>query len=445
MRVVRGLAAARMALRRAPPGGDPVAPHIAAGLRQHFGEGVTPEQAVDRIIADVATRGDEALRDYTRRLDGAEVGELAVGPEEFDRAWAQVDRELVQALELAADRVRSFHRACLLKSWFDEKTGLGQRITPLESVGIYVPGGMAAYPSTVLHTAIPARVAGVKRVVMATPPCANGSLPPVVLAAARIAGVDLVFRIGGAQAVAAMALGTQTVPRVDKIVGPGNLFVTMAKRKLFGVVGIDGLHGPTETLIIADSSASAELCAADLLAQAEHDLLATPVLITNSEELAQEVCREVVRQVALLEREETARGAMEGRGVVAAVPAIEDAIELANEFAPEHLCLLVKDAHSYVDRIRNAGGLFLGESSPEVLGDYVAGPSHVMPTGGTARFGSALGVHDFVKVTSLIALREDESRRLCGPAARIARAEGLTAHARAAELRLQGTGQERAR
>ena len=385
MRQVRGVAAARELLRRIPLEAEQVPPSVAARLREVFGEELTPEQAVSRIIADVASKGDEALLDYTRRIDGVELSSLPVSKSELDRAKEQLDPSLLEALEMAADRVRSFHQACLPKSWFDEGTGLGQRMQPLDSVGLYVPGGTAVYPSTVLHTAIPARVAGVKAVIMATPPGKDGRVAQAVLAAASIAGVSQVFRIGGAQAIAAMALGTESVPKVDKIVGPGNIFVTIAKRKLFGVVGIDGLHGPTESMIIADDTADAELCAADLLAQAEHDVLATPVLVTTSEKLAQGIPQELERQAETLERRETARGALEGRGLIALVPTIDDAIDLANEFAPEHLCLVVKEPRSYVEKVRHAGALFLGEYSTEVLGDYVAGPSHTLPTGGTAR------------------------------------------------------------
>ena len=442
MRQVRGVGAARKLLRRTPLE-DAVAPAQSARGRELFGEELTPEQVVDRIIADVAARGDEALLDYSRRIDGVDLSTLQVPQAELHRAREQLDPSLLEALEQAAERVGAFHQACLSKSWFDEESGLGQRIRPLDSVGMYVPGGTAAYPSTVLHIAIPAKIAGVERLAMASPPQEDGSLPAPVLAAAAIAGVDRVYRVGGAQAIAAMALGTESIPKVDKIVGPGNIFVTLAKRKLFGVVGIDGLHGPTETMIIADDTAEAELCAADLLAQAEHDVLATPVFVTTSERLAHAVPQEVERQVAKLERAETARRALEGRGVVALVPTIDDAIDLANEFAPEHLCLVVEDAAAHADKVRHAGGLFLGESSPEVLGDYNAGPSHTMPTGGTARFTSALGVHDYVKVTSVIGLGQAQARRLSEPAARIARAEGLTAHARAAELRLRRAAKSR--
>lgn len=403
--------------------------------RPAFGDGQDPEQTVDRILTDVAARGDEAVRQYTRSLDGWDGEAFELSGENMAEAARSLAPDLLAALEEAAGRVRAFHQACLPVGWFDEAMGLGQAINPLETVGVYVPGGTAAYPSTVLHTVIPARVAGVTTIVMATPPDANGCIAPVVLAAASIAGVDRVFRMGGAQAVAAMAYGTQSVPRVDKIVGPGNIFVTIAKRKLYGTVGIDGLHGPTETMIIADDLAEAGHCAADLLAQAEHDPMATPILVTTSDRLAREVSDELERRLAVLERGEIARAALEDQGLIAVVDTIEQAVGLANDFAPEHLCLMVSEPRSWMQKVRNAGAIFLGDASPEVLGDYNAGPSHVMPTGGTARFASPLGLHDFVKVTSVIGLTADDSRRLAGSAALIARAEGLTAHAQSAELR----------
>lgn len=403
--------------------------------RPAFGDGQDPEQTVDRILTDVAARGDEAVRQYTRSLDGWDGEAFELSGENMAEAARSLAPDLLAALEEAAGRVRAFHQACLPVGWFDEAMGLGQAINPLETVGVYVPGGTAAYPSTVLHTVIPARVAGVTTIVMATPPDANGCIAPVVLAAASIAGVDRVFRMGGAQAVAAMAYGTQSVPRVDKIVGPGNIFVTIAKRKLYGTVGIDGLHGPTETMIIADDLAEAGHCAADLLAQAEHDPMATPILVTTSDRLAREVSDELERRLAVLERGEIARAALEDQGLIVVVDTIEQAVGLANDFAPEHLCLMVSEPRSWMQKVRNAGAIFLGDASPEVLGDYNAGPSHVMPTGGTARFASPLGLHDFVKVTSVIGLTADDSRRLAGSAALIARAEGLTAHAQSAELR----------
>ena len=435
MKLFTGVAAAREALRRVPLQDESVSPRLAASLQRVFGQPTTPEQAVDRIIQDVTSSGDRALFDYTKRIDGFDLPSLLVPPAELQKALDRTDKDLRIALEQAIVRVRRFHEACMPKSWFDANTGLGQRFTPVERVGNYVPGGTAAYPSTVIHTVIPAKVAGVTTVIVATPPGTGGRVPDVVLAAASLAGVDAVLPIGGAQAIAALALGTDTIPKVDKIFGPGNIFVTIAKRKLFGLVGIDGLHGPTETLIVADDSAGVALCAADLLAQAEHDTLATPVLITTSKRVFEALPQEIARQAATLERRAIALESLATRGVLALVDTIEAAIELSNAFAPEHLCLVVKEPARYVALVRNAGGLFLGELSPEVLGDYTAGPSHTMPTSGTARFGSALGVHDFLKITSVIGLSAAEAAGLYGPAARIARAEGLTGHARAAEMR----------
>ena len=392
----------------------------------------------------MAASGDAALRRYTKALDGAEDYSIVVPKEEIDAALESIDPGLREALEEAADRVRSFHQACLPVGWFDQATGLGQAIHPLESVGIYIPGGTASYPSTVLHTVIPARVANVKRVAIASPPQRDGATSPVVLAAARIAGAQEVYRVGGAQAIAALALGTETIPKVDKVFGPGNIFVTLAKRKLYGQVGIDGLYGPTETMIIADESANPVLCAADLLAQAEHDPLAIPILITNSLSLAQAAAKQVECQLRHLERRDVANASLANQGAIGVVDTLDQAIVLANEFAPEHLSLLVADPQTMASRVTRTGGIFLGEASPEVLGDYNAGPSHVMPTGGAARFASALGLHDFVRVTSLIGLNPSQAKGLYATAARIARAEGLTAHARAAELRLERGNQESA-
>ncbi len=440
MRRAVGVEAARQLLRRVPLEDQAPPPEAQSRLRELFGENLTVADAVERIIRDIEARGDDAIREYSFRIDGLQSGSLIVSKEEIEAAASRLDPGLRDALELAAVRIRSFHEACVRKSWFDAETGLGQRIQPIERVGVYVPGGTASYASTVLHTAVPARVAGVAHIVMATPPRKDGAPPAAVLAAAHLAGVDTVLRLGGAQAIAAMALGTRTILPVDKVVGPGNVFVTIAKRKLYGRVGIDGLHGPTETMIITDESARSDLCAADLLAQAEHDVMATPILITTSSDLANRVLEEIERQIEGLERAAVARECIRERGVLALVENVAEGIQLANDFAPEHLCLAVADPEAHLDQVRHVGGLFLGEGSPEVLGDYVAGPSHAMPTGGTARFASGLGVHDFVTVTGIIGLDRDLVGDISGPAATIARAEGLTAHARAAELRSRAQG-----
>jgi histidinol dehydrogenase len=393
-------------------------------------------ETVQQILGEVRSRGDSALFDYTREIDGVELTRLEVTREEIAQSRNVVGKELVSALELAAERVRSFHVAQKRSLGLEfVEGGLGFLVRPLERVGIYVPGGKASYPSTVLMTAIPARVAGVDEVVVATPPAPDGTVPASTLVAADIAKVDRVFKVGGAQAVAAMAYGTESVPRLDKICGPGNVFVTLAKKQVYGIVGIDGLHGPTETVILADDSASPVLSAADILAQAEHDEMASAILITTSPRLAGEVNEEVERQLAQLERQAIARQSLECNGAVVVVDNIDEAIELVNLYAPEHLCLAMRDARSYLDRIRHAGGIFI--ESPEALGDYTAGPSHVMPTGRTARFGSPLSVLDFLKVSILVDL-DDEALKALGPAAAtIARAEGLTAHALSVKRRLE--------
>ena len=345
---------------------------------------------------------------------------------------------LRDALETAAERIRTFHARQPSDSWthWDEEGGTGQIVRPLDRVGVYVPGGGAAYPSSLLMAVIPARVAGVREVVVATPPGRNGTVAPAVLAAAAVAGADTVYRMGGAQAIAAMAYGTETIPCVDKIVGPGNIFVTLAKRQVYGIVDIDQLAGPTETLLIADEAANPAFVAADLLAQAEHDTMATSMLITPSTTLALAVQHAVDEQLSELERAPVIRSSLEQNGGIVLVSSLDEAVELANAYAPEHLCLLVSDPWPLVDRIHHAGGIFVGEHSSEALGDYVTGPSHIMPTSGSARFFSPLSIRDFLKVTSLFAVNERAEKRL-GPAAiQLAEAEGLTAHAMAIRRRL---------
>ena len=436
MRIVRGLSNARAVLceNRGISAGR-VSPDVLAKTQEVFGEDLTPMEVVQRILQQVREGGDAAVRDLTRRLDGTELENLDVPASAIAEAYDSVEADVVQALKLAARRIREFHEASKPKSWMDASSGYGVMINPVGRVGAYVPGGTASYPSTVLMTVIPAKVAGVDEVLVCTPRRGDDMPPPVVLVAADIAGADRVYRLSGAQAIAAMAYGTESVPRVDMICGPGNIFVTLAKKQLFGEVGIDGLYGPTETAIVADSSANPTLCAADLLAQAEHDVLARSVLITTSERLAQEVNKEIETRLERLDRVDIARAALDGQGCIAIVDDLDEALDLANDFAPEHLSLMVREPSSYVGRVRNAGVVFLGEFSHEVLGDYVAGPSHVMPTSGTARFGSGLGVHSFVKFTPIVALDDDVSAELTRAASTIARAEGLTAHAEAAEVR----------
>jgi histidinol dehydrogenase len=427
MKIVRGFDAAMVELRRPP---------LASAELAH-------KDAVEKILADVRQRGDAALKELAKKFDGVSLKNLAVSDDEIATAYKNVDQSLIDALNLAADRIRAFHQTQLryaIKEFMEE--GVGQIVNPIERVGVYAPGGTASYPSTVLMTVIPARVAGVKQITVVTPPGKGGSVPPATLVAADIAGADSIFKVGGAGAIAALAYGTASIQKVDKICGPGNIFVTIAKRLVYGEVDIDGLAGPTETIVIADDTASPVHCALDLLAQAEHDILSSAIMITTSEKLASAVNKEVESQLKKLERADIASRSLKERGYIVIVDDMEQAIELANMYAPEHLSLMMRDASLYAEGIRNAGGIFIGDSSPEVLGDYVAGPSHVMPTGGSARFNSPLNVNDFLKITSVVALVDDDLDTLGPAASKIARSEGLTAHARAAEIRLE-KGRER--
>ena len=412
---------------------------VRAGIRQVFGEDLSAAEVVDRIIADVRRDGDAALRHYTRALDRADVRAIAVSPDEIAAARARVAPGVLQALTLAREQIERFHRHQLRSSWihFDADGALGQVLRPMERVGIYTPAGRNPYPSSLLMSAVPARVAGVSEIVACAPPEPDGNISPLILAAAEIAGVDRVFRVGGAQAIAALAYGTDTIPRVDKILGPGYIFVVLAKRRVYGEVAIDQLPGPTETLLIADATADAGLCAADMLAQAEHDPLASAILVTTSAELAESVRHELAVQLPRLERSEIAAESLAANGTIVVVPNLEDAFDIANAYAPEHLCLLIADAWEHIDRVRHAGGIFVGESSPEVLGDYAAGPSHVMPTGQTARFSSPINVEEFLKIISVVGINHRGLGRLGPAAAVLARAEGLTAHAAAIERRLE--------
>ncbi|MCL5962440.1 MAG: histidinol dehydrogenase [Chloroflexi bacterium] len=426
-------------LKRVPLEKRPVPAGLQEGIRRIFGRDIDPVDIVDHVIEAVESRGDGAVLEYTRRIDGIELGEMEVQRDEIEAAYGRVPEDLLVAVRTAAERIESFHRRQKRTSWvdFSPEGALGQIITPLQRVGVYVPGGRASYPSSLLMAAIPARVAGVKEVIVVSPPDQTGQVPPVTLVAADIAGINRFFKIGGAQAVAALAFGTVTIPRVDKIVGPGNLFVTLAKKKLFGQVGIDQLAGPTETVVIADESARPASVAADLLAQAEHDVMASAILLTPDRALTQAVRQEVEKQLRTLPRADLARCALESQGGVVLVRSIEEAIELSNDYAPEHLCLLLADPWRYVGLVRNAGGVFLGEHSMETIGDYVAGPSHIMPTGGTARFSSPLTLEEFQKITSLVAINEEGLQKLGKVAVTIAKAEGLTAHAAAVNARLE--------
>ena len=410
---------------------------LAAQIKQVFGEELAVQEVVDRIIGEVRDKGDKALFDYTEKLDGVRLDSLEVGRQEVIAAYDITDKKLVSALEFAAKRIRDFHLACGHKAGLIPiAKHLSQQVRPLDRVGLYVPGGTAAYPSTVLMMAIPAKVAGVEEIIMVSPPAKDGKIPASTLVAADIAKVNRIFKLGGAQAIAALAFGTESIPRVDKICGPGNIFVTLAKKMVYGTVDIDGLKGPSEIVIVADEKADPALCAADLLAQAEHDPLASVILITTSADLAERVDEEIEIQLGKLKRRSTARTAID-TGMLVLVDDMAQAVDLVNLFAPEHLSLMASDALALISKIHNVGCIFVGKDSPVVLGDYVAGPSHVLPTGGSARFGSPLGVMDFLKVTNIIALDEPAMRELSQAAITIAEAEGLEAHAQAVERRLK--------
>lgn len=429
-------------LKRTPPDEFPISARVMDNIENLFGERLTAEAAVTRIMKDVRTRGDSALQDWTKRLDSLDLKPAPVSTALIQSALNSISPAQRDALEKAAVRVEAFHKKQPLTSWFTNKLGgtVGQIIRPIQRVGLYVPGGTAPLPSTVLMSAIPARVAGVEEVVVITPPNrdfvnAEAPINPIILAACAVAGVDELYAIGGAQAIASLAYGTETIRPVDKIFGPGNLFVTLAKRQVYGVVGIDGLAGPTETVVIADDSANPSWVAADLLAQAEHDLLASAILLTPSQTLIQKVQAEVAKQIEQRSRADIIVASLENRGGAVLTRDLDEAIELANEYAPEHLGLSVREPWRWVEKVTNAGGVFMGENSFEVLGDYLAGPSHVMPTGGSARFASPLNVWDFVKIVSLVAL-DDKAAQAVGPvAATLAQSEGLDAHANAALLR----------
>lgn len=398
------------------------------------------ESVVDAIIADVRARGDEALRDYAKKFDRAELGDLLVSQAEIEEAFAAVGEDFIQTLRMAAANIRHFHEHQVHKDFVVTDTPgvlLGQKYTPIERAGVYVPGGTAAYPSTVLMDVIPAKVAGVKEIVMTTPAGPDGKLNPNILAAAAVAGIDRIVKTGGAQAVAALAYGTESVPAVDKIVGPGNIYVATAKRKVFGKVGIDMIAGPSEILVLADGGANPAWVAADLLSQAEHDKLATPVLVTDSEALAEAVQAELERQIPLLPRAAIARESVDTNGKIVVTDDLAKAIEAANLIAPEHLEICTEDPFAVLGSIKNAGSIFLGRNVPEALGDYFAGPNHTLPTSGTARFSSPLGVDDFVKKSSFIYYTKDALGAVQGRIADFAEREGLHAHAKSVTIRFE--------
>ncbi|MBR4057059.1 MAG: histidinol dehydrogenase [Oscillospiraceae bacterium] len=395
--------------------------------------------AVSEIIANVRARGDKALFDYCEKFDKVKLTALQVTQQELDEAINAVEPRFLEVLEKAAENIRAFH-ACQKREGFTLKKEngvmVGQKILPVERAGLYVPGGTASYPSTVLMDAIPAKIAGCPNVVMVTPPGKDGKVSPVILAAAKIAGVDKIFKVGGAQAIAALAYGTESIPKVDKIVGPGNAFVAEAKKQVFGVVSIDMIAGPSEILVVADATAAPSHVAADLLSQAEHDKMASAVLVTDSQALAEAVQAELERQIPMLERAEIARASIDSNGKIIVAEDLTAVIEIANEIAPEHLELCVEDPFAYLDSIRHAGSVFMGKNCPEALGDYFAGPNHTLPTSGTARFSSPLSVDDFIKKTQFIYYSEDALAEVAEDVAYFAKQEGLTAHAKSATIRL---------
>ncbi len=402
-----------------------------------------PEVNVESVVADiiktVREEGDSALFAYTERFDGARLSSLAVSAEEIDRAVAEVEPKFLEILEKAAENIRNFHQKQVRNSFIiNESDGVcvGQKIIPVDRAGLYVPGGTAAYPSTVLMDSIPAKIAGCREVVMVTPPSKDGLVNPVILAAARIAGVDRIFKVGGAQAIAALAYGTESVPRVDKIVGPGNAFVAEAKKQVFGKVSIDMIAGPSEIMIVADGKSNPKYLAADLLSQAEHDKMASAVLVTDSEALAEAVSGQLEEQIPQLLRSEIARASIDNNGKIIVCENLDAAMEIANEIAPEHLELCVDNPFDYLDKIRHAGSVFMGRYCPEALGDYFAGPNHTLPTSGTAKFSSPLSVDDFIKKTQYTYYTKSALERVAEDVAFFAEKEGLTAHAKSAVIRL---------
>ena len=405
---------------------------------------VTPEinveEIVTEIIANVRKNGDSALLEYSEKFDHAKLDSLLVSKEEIDEAVGLVEPKFLEVLKTAAKNIRKFHEKQVRQSFIkNDENGIvmGQKIIPVDRAGLYVPGGTAAYPSTVLMDSIPAVIAGCKEVVMVTPPMANGKINPVILAAAHIAGVTKIFKVGGAQAIAALAYGTESVPKVDKIVGPGNAFVAEAKKQVYGVVSIDMIAGPSEILIVADSASNPKHLAADLLSQAEHDKLASAVLVTDSDELAKAVSDELEIQIPLLERSEIARASIDNNGKIIVSDNLYAAIEIANEIAPEHLELCVDNPFDYLDAIRHAGSIFMGRNCPEALGDYMAGPNHTLPTSGTAKFSSPLSVDDFVKKTQYTYYTKEALSNIARDVEYFATKEGLTAHAKSAVVRLE--------
>ena len=414
-------------------------PRIREANKKLFGADLTAAEIVDRIVGDVRRDGDEAVIKYTKLIDRTEFTpeEFVVTEAEYEAAYQEADPAVVESLRKAAENVRRYHQEQKPNSWMtyrDKGSILGQSVIPLDRVGIYVPGGTAAYPSSVIMNAMPAVVAGVKEIIMMVPP-KNGKINPYVLVAAKEAGVSKIFKIGGAQAIAAMAFGTETLPRVDKITGPGNIFVTLAKKAVYGHCDIDMLAGPSEILIVADKTADPAYTAADMLSQAEHDMLASSIVITDSPELAEKVAAEAEKQLKVLPREEITRASLDRNGMIIITEDIMQAVELANVSAPEHMEVLTEQPFQLLPYIRHAGAVFLGAYSPEPLGDYFAGPNHVLPTGGTARYYSVLNVETFMKRTSIISYTQEQLDAVSDDVIRLAEAEGLQAHANAVKLR----------
>ncbi|NHM32373.1 histidinol dehydrogenase [Neobacillus terrae] len=412
-----------------------------ASIKRSIDAGTAEQQAaVKQIIENVRTRGDEAIREYTKKFDRTDLNSFSVSSEEVEEAYNGVDKNFVAIVREAAENIRSFHEKQLRPSWMtteENGTILGQKITALDSAGVYVPGGTAAYPSSVLMNVIPAQVAGVKRIVMVSPPGENGKLPAAVLVAAKEAGVAEIFKVGGAQAIAALAYGTESITRVDKITGPGNIFVALAKREVFGDVDIDMIAGPSEIAILADDTARANEVAADLLSQAEHDTRACSILVTTSAKLAEEVSAEVEKQLEILPRREIASASIRDYGAIYVASSMDEAVETINAIAPEHLEIITENSMELLGQIRHAGAIFIGRYSSEPVGDYFAGPNHVLPTNGTARFSSPLNVDDFQKKSSVIVYSEQAFRENAPKIAEFARMEGLEAHARAVESRFK--------
>lgn len=395
---------------------------------------------VKEIISDVRENGDTALYRYCKKFDKADLSALEVSPAEIEEAFMLVDPKLLSVIEEAAENIRTFHRQQVRTSFIlSEKQGvvMGQKIIPIEKVGLYVPGGTAAYPSTVLMDSIPAKIAGCNEIVIVTPPGADGKIPAAILAAAKIAGVDRIFKVGGAQAIAALAYGTESIPKVDKIVGPGNAFVAEAKKQVFGLVSIDMIAGPSEILIVADGTCNPAYIAADLLSQAEHDKLASAVLVTDSAQLAEQVSTEIERQLKMLPRREIAEASINNNGKIIVTDNIMQAIQVSNELAPEHLEICVDNPFDYLDSVKHAGSIFLGKYCPEALGDYLAGPNHTLPTSGTARFSSPLSVDDFIKKSQYTYFTKDALKNVYQAIARFSLEEGLHAHGNSATIRFE--------